>query len=139
MVSKKASEDNQIKNYQYKLIEEKNKLAKESSNDTLSIVEKSVSDAITTQIIRTMDSQLISPWSSDLMGRFTKAISNRVQHHWLVDESQNGESQVKEKQRIDELKEKEKSGNLTKEEKEILKNYDPYNTFEKQINSNARE
>ena len=105
MVSKKASEDNQIKNYQYKLID--------------------------------MDSQLFSLWSTDLMGRFAKAISKRVQHYWLVDESQNGKSQVEEKKHIEELK--EKNENLTKEEKKILKNYDPYNTFEKQINSNARD
>ena len=41
------------------------------------------------------------------------------------------------KKRIEELK--QKSVKLTKEEQEILKNYDPYNTFKKQINSNARD
>ena len=41
------------------------------------------------------------------------------------------------KKHIEELK--QKSVKLTKDEHEILKNYDPYNSFKKQINSNARD
>ena len=47
--------------------------------DDLSQIMKSVSDAITDQIIRITESQLISPWSSYGMGKLTTAISTGIQ------------------------------------------------------------
>jgi hypothetical protein len=41
---------------------------------------KSVSDAITDQIIRITEGQLISPWSSYAMGALTANISGKIQN-----------------------------------------------------------
>lgn len=46
---------------------------------------KSVTDSITNQMIRVMENNVISPWSSYAMGHLTDQISKRVQHHLLVD------------------------------------------------------
>lgn len=46
---------------------------------------KSVTDSITNQMIRVMENNVISPWSSYAMGHLTNAISKRVQNNFLVD------------------------------------------------------
>ncbi|CAF3955624.1 unnamed protein product [Rotaria sp. Silwood2] len=76
---------------------------------------KLVSDIITDEVLKITESQLISPWSSYLMGEATKAISERVQHYFIVNERQNAPSQ-----------------NQENEETE-------YNTIAKQIRANARD
>ncbi|CAF4463410.1 unnamed protein product, partial [Rotaria sp. Silwood2] len=86
--------------------------------DDLSKLMKSVSDMITEQIFRIMESQFISPWSSYCMGALTKYVSERVQDYCIVDERQNSDSQNLENQ--------ERGG-------EIL------NTIARQIQYNARD
>ncbi|EAS05901.2 helicase carboxy-terminal domain protein (macronuclear) [Tetrahymena thermophila SB210] len=110
----------------------------------LSQIKKSVSDAITEQIIRITEGQLISPWSSYGMGALTTAISKRAQHYLFVNKEQNTDSQNKQmqddKDRYDQLEQKKKNGEfLSEKEKEFLNNYDPYNTISKQINYNAKD
>ncbi|CAF4453722.1 unnamed protein product, partial [Rotaria socialis] len=84
----------------------------------LSELMKSISDLITEQVFRITESQLISPWSSYGMGELTKAISERVQHHFIVDEKQNADSQNREDREKGESK---------------------YNTITKQIKYNAKD
>ncbi|CAF1535234.1 unnamed protein product [Rotaria sordida] len=79
---------------------------------------KLVSDIITEQILGIIESQLVLPWSSYGMGQLTKVTSEIVQHHIIVDEKQNSNSQNKENQ--------EKGDN-------------GYNTIKKQIDYNARD
>ncbi|CAF2645365.1 unnamed protein product [Rotaria sp. Silwood2] len=50
---------------------------------------KLVSDRITDESLKIIESQFISPWSSYVTGEVTKAISERIQHHFIVDENQN--------------------------------------------------
>ncbi|CAF4777886.1 unnamed protein product [Rotaria sp. Silwood1] len=92
----------------------------------LSSVEKirspAISDTITEQVFRITQSQLISPWSTYGMGELTKAISERVQHHFIVDTNQNSDSQNRENQQL----EAEKGGSK-------------YNTIAKQIRYNAKD
>ncbi|CAF4820091.1 unnamed protein product, partial [Rotaria sp. Silwood2] len=81
---------------------------------------KLVSDTITEQVFRITQSQLISPWSTYGMGQLTKAISERVQNHFIVDKNQNSDSQNRE--------------NQEKQEKGITsKGSEKYNTIAKQI------
>ncbi|CAF4986969.1 unnamed protein product [Rotaria sp. Silwood1] len=79
---------------------------------------KLVSDIITEQIFGIIESQLVLPWSSYGMGQLTKVTSEIVQHHIIVDEKQNSNSQNRENQ------EKGDGG---------------YNTIKKQIEYNATD
>lgn len=58
--------------------------------DDLSQIMKSVSDSMTEQIIRTTESQLISPWSSYGMGELTKFASSHVQDKLIKSELNGG-------------------------------------------------
>lgn len=60
--------------------------------DSLNVIIKSVSDRITEQIIRIIDSQLVSPWSTYAVSSLTDSISKRVQHYCIVDKDQNSSS-----------------------------------------------
>ncbi|CAF3170226.1 unnamed protein product [Rotaria sp. Silwood2] len=86
--------------------------------DDFSEIMKSVSDVVIEQILRISQSQLISPLSTFVVGELTNAISERVQHHFIVDENQNSDSQ---NQEISENK-----------------NYG-HNTISKQIQGNAKD
>ncbi|CAF3169263.1 unnamed protein product [Rotaria sp. Silwood2] len=90
--------------------------------DDFNEIMKLVSDTITEQVFRITQSQLIAPWSTYGMGELTKAISERVQHHFIVDENQNSDSQNRENQQL----EAEKGGSK-------------YNTIAKQIRYNAND
>ncbi|CAF5035230.1 unnamed protein product, partial [Rotaria sp. Silwood1] len=90
--------------------------------DDFNEIMKLVSDTITEQVFRITQSQLISPWSTYGMGELTKAISERVQHHFIVDTNQNSDSQNRENQQL----EAEKGGSK-------------YNTIAKQIRYNAKD
>jgi hypothetical protein len=46
---------------------------------------KSVSDKLSDQIVRIIESQLISPWSTLAVKSVTDSISKRIQHHCFVD------------------------------------------------------
>ncbi|CAF3845426.1 unnamed protein product [Rotaria sp. Silwood1] len=86
--------------------------------DDFSEIMKSVSDVVTEQILRISQSQLISPFSTFVVSELTNAISERIQHHFIVDQNQNSDSQ---NQEINENK-----------------NYG-YNTISKQIQGNAKD
>ncbi|CAF1601385.1 unnamed protein product [Rotaria magnacalcarata] len=103
--------------YRDKVVNFLKSLASVEFND-LSEIMKSISDMITEQVFRITESQLISPWSSYGMGELTKAISERVQHHFIVDENQNSDSQNREDREKGESK---------------------YNTIVKQIKYNAKD
>ncbi|CAF2079439.1 unnamed protein product, partial [Rotaria magnacalcarata] len=83
--------------YRDKVINFLQSLSNVEFND-LSEIMKSISDMITEQVFRITESQLISPWSSYGMGELTKAVSEKVQHHFIVDENQNSDSQNREVQ-----------------------------------------
>ncbi len=51
--------------------------------EALSEVMKSVSDSLTDQMIRIVESQLISPWSSYGMGSLASHFSSKVQNHFI--------------------------------------------------------
>ena len=57
--------------------------------NTLSMIIKSVSDRITEQIVRIIDSQLVSPWSTYAVSMATDKLSQAIQHHCFVDKNQN--------------------------------------------------
>jgi hypothetical protein len=57
---------------------------------------KSVSDAITEQLIRIIEGQLISPWTSFAMGALTSALSNKIQDA-LIRNSDLGKQMLDEK------------------------------------------
>ncbi|CAF3809598.1 unnamed protein product [Rotaria sordida] len=94
--------------------------------DDFNEIMKLVSDAITEQVFRITQSQLISPWSTYGMGELTKTISERIQDHFIVDKNQNSDSQNRE--------------NQENQEKGItLKGSEKYNTIAKQIRYNAKD
>jgi hypothetical protein len=104
--------------------------------DSFSIIIKSVADKITEQLIQTIESQLIQPWSTLAVSSATNSLSNRIQHNYLVDKDQNSDSQNEDQKKYDEIKNKT---NLTEEEKIFMKNYGKYRTFAEQINYNSRD
>ena len=104
--------------------------------DSFSIISKSVADKITEQLIQIIESQLIQPWSTLAVSSITSSLSNRIQHSYLVDENQNSESQKKDQEKYDQLKDKK---DLTAEDKIFMKNYGKYRTFAEQINYNSRD
>lgn len=59
-----------------------------SMEQAVNLIVKSVSDKITEQIVRIIDSQLVSPWSTLAVSSLTDAMSKRIQHH-LVSKDQN--------------------------------------------------
>lgn len=58
-------------------------------SSSMSTIVKSVSDRITEQIVRIIDSQLVSPWSTMAVSGLTDALSKRIQHYCLVDKNEN--------------------------------------------------
>ena len=68
-------------------------------NEALGLVIKSVADRMTDQIVRIIDSQLVSPWSTLAASSLTDALSKRVQHYCLVDRGQNTEAQNQKEER----------------------------------------
>jgi hypothetical protein len=108
--------------------------------DAFGMVIKSVFDKITDQVINIIQSQMITPWSTLAVSGITDALSKRIQHYCLVDNSQNTDAQNEEENLYNELKKKQENNEkLSDKEKDFLMNYDPYNTFSKQINANAKE
>ena len=56
---------------------------------SMSMIIKMVSDKITDQIVRIIDSQLVSPWTTYAVSGLTDQLSKRAQHYCLVDKEQN--------------------------------------------------
>ena len=64
-----------------------------SYETSINAVIKSVSDKITDHIIRIIDSQLVSPWSTLAVSGVTDQLSRRIQHYCLVNKQQNTDEQ----------------------------------------------
>ena len=108
--------------------------------NTFNCIIKSVSDKLSDQIIRIIESQLVSPWSTYAVSAATDSLSKRIQHHYLVNKEQNSDSQNNDQKKYDELKKKQESNEtLSEDDKKFLKSYGSYRTFGEQINYNARD
>lgn len=107
--------------------------------DKYSKIAKSVSDKITEQILRCIDSQLVQPWSTLAVSGAVDSLSKRIQHHCLVDSRQNADSQNEDKSKYDELlKKQEQNEALSDEDKKFMDSYGKsFRTFDEQINANA--
>ena len=104
--------------------------------DSFSEIIKTVSDKITEQLIRIIDSQMIQPWSTMAVSCITDSFSKRLQDRYLVDKKQNSDSHNEDQKKYDELKTKK---DLTTDEITFIKNYGKYRTFTEQINYNAKD
>ena len=105
-------------------------------DEGLDPVIKSVSDAITDQIIRITESQLISPWSGYGVGAITQKLSAKVQEATIrrSDNQELKELEEKAKKTEEELKLNNKSKNeIDKELKTLEKNPNKGKEDEKQI------
>lgn len=92
--------------------------------DSFNMIIKTVSDKMTEQIQRIIESQLISPWSTLGVSALTDAMSKRIQHYCLVNENQNSDSQNDDQKKYDELAEKQKNNQpLTDEEKNFINSF----------------
>ncbi|CAF2783944.1 unnamed protein product [Rotaria sp. Silwood2] len=76
---------------------------------------KLISDTIAEQVFRITQSQLILPWTTYGIGELTKAISERVQHHFIVDENQNSHT-YSQREMIHHSQQQQKSTNRNKSE-----------------------
>ena len=108
--------------------------------DAFSMVIKSISDKITNQVISIIQSQMITPWSTFVVSGITDAMSKRIQHYCLVDSNQNTDAQNEEEKLYNDLKKKQANKEvLSDKEKQFIDGYDPFNTFTKQVNANAKQ
>ena len=87
----------------------------------MSMVVKTVADHLTNQVIRIIDSQLISPWSSFYMGKLTTYLSEQFQDKFIVNEEDNTDQLNQTEERRKELEKKAANKQLTPEEMIIKK------------------
>ena len=106
--------------------------------DCLSVIIKSVSDKISDQLIRTIESKLITPWATLATSKVTEKISTHIQHNYLCNKEQTLASQNESQNKYDLLKNKPEN-ELTDKEKEFITNFGEYNTIGKQIGFNAKD
>ncbi|XP_018022148.2 uncharacterized protein LOC108678282 [Hyalella azteca] len=104
--------------------------------DSFNTIIKSVSDQISQQLVKVMDSQLLQPWSTLAVSGLTDAISKRLQHHIFVDERENSDSQKADESKYQELLKKQ---SLTAEEKAFMGKYGQFRTFAQQLDYNAKD
>jgi len=108
--------------------------------DTFSMIMKSISDKLSDQVIRTIEGQLITPWTSLAVSSLTNKLSTHIQNKYLVDESQNSESQNKDKEKFEKLEKDKKDGiKLSEDDQNFMKTFKKENTFENQIGYNASD
>ena len=62
-----------------------------SFQQSVNMIVKSVADRIADHLVRIIDTQLVSPWSTLAVSSMTSSLSQRIQHHCLVDKNQNTE------------------------------------------------
>ncbi len=140
---RKMIEKFQKKTDQDKVFEFLNKYCDEymrTELDAFSMVIKSISDKITNKVISIIQSQIITPWSTLAVSGITDTMSKRIQQYCLVDSNQNTDAQNKEEKLYNDLKKKQASKEeLSDKEKQFIDGYDPFNTFTKQINANAKQ
>jgi hypothetical protein len=108
--------------------------------DTFSMIMKSIADKLSDQVIRTIEGQLITPWTSLAVSSLTNKLSTHIQNKYLVDESQNSESQNKGKEKFEKLEKDKKDGKkLSDEDQKFMDSFKKENTFENQIGYNASD
>ena len=108
--------------------------------DTFDFITKSVADKITEQVIRIIESQLVAPWSTLAVSCGVNALSVRLQHYALVDSEQNTDSQNADQKKYDLLKQKQDNNEaLTDNEKNFMNSHGSFNTFDRQLQSNAKD
>ena len=101
---------------------------------------RSISNQITDQIVRIIESQLITPWSTLAVSSVTDAFSKRIQHHFIVNKEENSDSHNEDQKKYDELKKKKESQQkLSEDEKNFMKSYGEYRTIGEQVNYNAKD
>lgn len=74
-------------------------MEKESFEQTLDLIIKTVTDKMTEQILLIIDGQFVSPWSTLMTSKVTDALSQRIQHHCLVNKNQNTDSMDEDQKR----------------------------------------
>lgn len=110
-----------------------------SFEQSVNMIIKSVSDKITDQIIRVIDSQLVTPWSTLAVSGLTDALSQRVQHYCLVDKKHNTEALDGNQEKFDKLSKRKANGEkLCHEDEAFMKRFGAYRTYSQQINYNSQ-
>ncbi|KAA0202607.1 hypothetical protein HAZT_HAZT002059, partial [Hyalella azteca] len=104
--------------------------------DSFNTTIKSVSDQISEQLVRIMDSQILQPWTTMAVSGLTDAISKRLQHYVFVNKKDQSESQKADQKKYQKLLTKK---NLSADEKAFMASYGPYRTFVQQLHYNARD
>ena len=104
--------------------------------DSFGTIIKSISDQLTEQLIKIIDSQLIQPWSSLDVSSQTASLSARLLHNYLVDEEQNSDSHKADQKKYEDLMNRT---DLTPDEKAFIENYGRFRTHTQQINYNAKD
>lgn len=106
-----------------------------AQGDLPSRIIASVRDHLASHITHVANRQLVSPVTTLAVGKLVSSISQQIQSKYLVSDAQMSEDQLKVKQ----LKEKEKTGELSAEERTFLERNDRPVTFADQIRGNAKD
>jgi hypothetical protein len=97
-----------------------------------------VSDKVTEELIKIIDSEVIQPWSTVAVSNLTDSLSKQIQSNFLVDKNQNSNSHEEDQKKYDEIKNKKES-ELTLDEQVFMQNYGEFKTFAEQINYNSKD
>ena len=103
------------------------------SVDSFSSIMKSIADKLSDQVIRTIEGQLIAPWTSYCVSAITSKVSNNIQNKYLVDNSQNS---VRYADLEKDLKDEKV---LSDDNQKFMNSFNEGNTFGNQIIVNAND